>query len=87
MQLVPLSVPEEPAELQPLLLSEAQHVFPRDARRVQLVLGRLPDVPEVRFIEEPSQGAVAEAAKKGLVPDGIGHLLAQGAFEEVGPLG
>mmetsp|Transcript_33253 Transcript_33253/g.103652 ORF Transcript_33253/g.103652 Transcript_33253/m.103652 type:complete len:795 (+) Transcript_33253:2469-4853(+) len=79
-------MPEEPAELQPLLLAEAKHVLPGDAGRVQLALRGLPDVPEVCLLEEAGEDLVGEVGEQGAVPDGVGHLLAERALEEVGPL-
>mmetsp|Transcript_106332 Transcript_106332/g.300693 ORF Transcript_106332/g.300693 Transcript_106332/m.300693 type:complete len:637 (-) Transcript_106332:2815-4725(-) len=79
-------VPEEPAELQPLLLTEAQHVCPRDARIIELVLVHVPGVGEVGLVEELLHPLVVKLVHQRGFPRGIGHLLSQGAVEEVWPL-
>ena len=72
--LVPLEVPEEAAELEPLLLPEAEDVRPVDVLHVQLVLTLFPDAAQVSLHEDTLQRHVVQLIYQRVIPDRIRDL-------------
>jgi hypothetical protein len=81
--LMPLKMPEEAAELEPLLLPKAQDVSPVQVSRVQFALAPLEDFAEVRPCKNSLQALVIELVVEGIFPNRVSDLLAQTALNKV----
>mmetsp|Transcript_63477 Transcript_63477/g.148721 ORF Transcript_63477/g.148721 Transcript_63477/m.148721 type:complete len:216 (-) Transcript_63477:1173-1820(-) len=80
-------MPEEPAELQSLLLTQRQDIVPPNAGGVQFIPPRFPNVFEPTLHEKLFHLLVGQIGEQGRVPNRVSHLLAERALEEVWTLG
>mmetsp|Transcript_53164 Transcript_53164/g.127128 ORF Transcript_53164/g.127128 Transcript_53164/m.127128 type:complete len:216 (-) Transcript_53164:821-1468(-) len=80
-------MPEEPAELQPLLLPQRQDIVPPNAGSIQFIPPRFPNVFEPTLHEKLFHLLVGQVGEEGRVPNRIGHLLTERPLEEVWTLG